>query len=39
MQWTFEAENMTRGRPAGGLRAVLDNVLFITGTSNWAWGY
>ena len=37
VQWTFEAENMARGRGFEATPLLLDGVLFMTGTNNWAW--
>ena len=37
MQWTFDAEGMSRGRGFEATPLLVDGVLFITGTNNWAW--
>jgi alcohol dehydrogenase (cytochrome c) len=37
VQWTFQAESMSRGRGFEATPLILDGVLFITGTNNWAW--
>jgi alcohol dehydrogenase (cytochrome c) len=37
MQWTFEATGMARGRGFEATPLLVDGVLFITGTNNWAW--
>jgi len=36
-QWTFEATGMARGRGFEATPLLVDGVLFITGTNNWAW--
>jgi alcohol dehydrogenase (cytochrome c) len=36
VQWAFEATGMTRGRGFEGTPLLLDGVLFVTGTNNWA---
>jgi alcohol dehydrogenase (cytochrome c) len=37
IQWTFEATGMARGRGFEATPLLVDGVLFITGTNNWAW--
>jgi alcohol dehydrogenase (cytochrome c) len=37
VQWTFDAPDMTRGRGFEATPLLLDGVLFVTGTNNWAW--
>ena len=37
VQWTFEATGMSRGRGFEATPLLVDGVLFITGTNNWAW--
>jgi alcohol dehydrogenase (cytochrome c) len=37
VQWTFDAGTMSRGRGFEATPLLLDGVLFITGTNNWAW--
>jgi len=36
-QWSFNAEGMSRGRGFESTPLLLDGVLYITGTNNWAW--
>src|SRR5688572_18436345 len=36
-QWAFEATGMSRGRGFEATPLLVDGVLFITGTNNWAW--
>jgi len=36
-QWAFNAEGMSRGRGFEATPLLMDGVLYITGTNNWAW--
>jgi len=36
VQWTFNAEGMSRGRGFEATPLVLDGIIYITGTNNWA---
>jgi alcohol dehydrogenase (cytochrome c) len=37
LQWTFDAGNMSRGRGFEATPLLTDNILYTTGTNNWAW--
>jgi alcohol dehydrogenase (cytochrome c) len=37
VQWTFDATGMSRGRGFEASPLVLDGIIYITGTNNWAW--